>query len=158
LDFRERWIILGTFGAAITSRCFGPSGSSMLLSYPISDSTSTTQLSLLSFELSKSLFKLSLSSVSEMLSGAPSSSLWIGWRLIPQIWRTFKIWVHPPGRFFADTGGGKGNPSVNLNAASPSCWKSDHDAVTISSVSEMYPTAANCLFRVRDSFCIARRF
>jgi len=143
---------------ALTSRCSWDSGSWMLLSWSISDSTSATQSSSPSFRLSKSPFQLSQSSVSEMLSGALSSSLWTGWRLILWIRRTFKIWVRPPGRSFADKGGGNGDLSDNLNAATPSCWKSDQDALTISSVSEMYLTAVICLFWARDPFCVARRF
>jgi len=157
-DFRVGWISLGTFGAALTSRCSWHSGSSMLLSWSISDSTSAAQSSSLSFGLSKSPFQLSQSSVSEMLSGALSSSLVTGWRLILQIRQTFKIWVHPPGRSFAGKSGGKGDLSDNLNAAAPSCWKSDHDALMISLVSEMYPTAVICMFWARDSFGVAHRF
>ena len=47
--------------------------------------------------------------------------------------------------------------SGNLNAAAPSWWTSDQDALTIFSVSEMYPTAVICLFWARDSFCVAHR-
>jgi len=54
--------------------------------------------------------------------------------------------------------GGKGDLSDNSNAATPSCWKLDQDALMISSVSEMYPMAVNCLFQARDTFCVARRF
>ena len=50
------------------------------------------------------------------------------------------------GRSFADKAGGKGDLSDSLNAAAPSCWESDQDALMISSVSEMYPTAVICLF------------
>jgi len=111
---------------------------------------------LLSFGLSNSPFQFSQSSVSEMLSGALSSSLLTGWCLILRTQRTFKIWVCPPGRSFANKAGGKGDLSDNLNAAAPSCCKSDQDALTISSVSEMYPTAVICLFWARNSFCVAR--
>jgi len=121
-DFRVSRINPGTFGAVLTSRC---SWSSMLLSWSISDSKSATQSSSLSFGLSKSPFQLSQLSVSEMLSGALSLSLSTGWWLILQIRRTFTSWVRPPGRSFADKGGGKGVLSDNLNAAAPSCWKSD---------------------------------
>jgi len=124
----------------------------------ISDSSSATQSSSLVSGLSKSPFQLSQSSVSEMLSGAQSSSPSTGWWLILRIRRTFMIWVLPPGRAFADKAGGKGDLSDNLNAAAPSCWKSDQDALTISSVSEIYPMAVICLFWARDSFWVARRF
>jgi len=93
-----------------------------------------------------------------MLWGAVSSLLSTGWRLILRIRRTFTTWIRPPGRSFADKPGGKGDLFDNLNAAAPWCWKSDQDALTISSVSEMYPTAVICLFWARDSFCVARRF
>jgi len=93
-----------------------------------------------------------------MLSGALSLSLSTGWQLIFWIRRTFKIWVLPPGRSFADKPGGKGDLCDNLNAAAPSGWKSDQDALTISAVSEMYPTVVVCLFWARDSFWLAYRF
>ena len=121
------------------------------------NSSSATQSSSQLFRLSKSPFQFSQSSVSEMHPGALSSSLSTGWQLILRIWRTFKIWVLPPERSFADEADGKGDLSDNLNTAVTSCWKSDQEAVTISSVSEMYPTAVMCLFWVRDSFCIAHR-
>jgi len=92
-----------------------------------------------------------------MLSGALSSSLSTGWELIVRIQQTFNIWVRSPGRFFADKAGCKGVPSDNLNAATPSCWNSDHDDLKIFSASEMYPMAVISLFRVGDSFCVAPR-
>jgi len=134
------------------------SGSSMLLSWSISDSTSAAQSSSLSVGLSKSPFQFSQSSVSEMLSGAQSSSLSTGWRLILRIWQKFNILVCPPGRSFADKGGGKGDLSVNLNAAAPSCWRSDQHALTIYLVSEMYPTVVIWSFWARDSLSVAHRF
>jgi len=133
----------GTFRMALASCCSGHSGFLISLSGSISDSSSTAQSSSLSFGLSKSPFQLSQSSVSEMLSGAPSSSLVTGWRLIILIQRTFNIRVHPPGRSFAGT---------------TSCWKSVQDAFTISPMSEMCPTAVICLFSMGDSFCVAHRF
>jgi len=157
-DFRVGQINLGTFGAALTSCCSGHFGFSMPSSFSISDSTSATQSSSLSFRLSKSPFQLSQSSVSEMLSGALSSSLCTGWQLILQIRWTFNIGVCPPVRSYADKAGDKGDLSDNLNAAVPSCWKSDQDALMNSSVSEMYPTAVTCLFWVRDFCWVACRF
>jgi hypothetical protein len=47
---------------------------------------------------------------------------------------------------FPDKAGGKGDLSDNLNAAAPLCQNSDLEALTISSMSEMYPTAVICLF------------
>ena len=73
-------------------------------------------------------------------------------------WQTFKIWVHPPVRSFADKAGGKGAPSANLNAAAPLCWKSDKDALTIYSVSEVYPMVVICLLWTRDSSSAPCRF
>jgi len=122
-EFRVSQINPRTFGAALTSRCSGHSGSSMLLSCSISDSTSAAQSSLLSFALSKSPFQSSRSSVSEKRSCALCSSLSTGWRLSLWIQRTFNIWVRPLGRSFADKGGGKGDLSDNLNAAAPSWWE-----------------------------------
>jgi len=157
-DFRVGRTNLGAFGAALTSWCSAHSGSWMPVFGSISDSSSAVQCSSLSFGLSKSPFQFSQSSVSEMLSGLLSSSLSTGWRLILRIWRTFKIWVRPPRRSSADKAGGKGDVSNNLNAAAPSCWKSDQDALTISSVSEMYLTVVICLFWVQDSIWVASRF
>ena len=87
-----------------------------------------------------------------------SSSLSARWRLIGLIRRTFNTRVCPPGSFFEDKAGGTGDFFDNFNAAAPSCWKCDHDALTISSVSEMYPTAVICSFWPWDSFCVAHRF
>jgi len=154
--FHVGWINRGTFGAALTSRCSAHSGSSMLLSCSRSHSMSSAQSSLLSFGLSMSPFQLSQSSVSEMLSVVQCSSHSSGWPLILRIQQTFNIWVHPPGRSLADKSGGKGDLSDNWNTAAPSCWESDHDALTISSMSKMIPMAVICLFWVRDSFWVAR--
>jgi len=123
--FRVGWINLGTFGVALTSRCSGQSGSSILLGCSTSDSMSGLQSSSQSFGLSKSPFQLSRSTVSEMASGALSSSLSTGWPLILRIWRTFNIWGRPPQWSFTDKRGGNGDISDNLNAAAPSCWNVD---------------------------------
>ena len=151
-DFGVGRINTGTFGTALPSRWSGHSRCSMLLSYSISDWGSEVQSSSLSYALSKSPFQWGQSSMSEMLSGALSSSLSTGWWLFPQIQRTFNTWVHPPGRSFADKGGRKWDLSDNVYAAAPSCWKSDHDALTISSMSEMYHWEVICLFWTRDSY------
>jgi len=78
--------------------------------------------------------------------------------LIRLILQAFNTRVGPPGRFLEDKAGGKGDYSDNLHAAAPSCWKCDQDALTIYSVSKMYPTAVICLFWARASFCVAHRF
>jgi len=124
-DFRVGRTNPGTFGAVLTSCCSAHSESSMPLFCFISHSSSSAESSLMPFGLSKLPFQLSQSSVTEMLSGSLSSSLSPGWWLILRIWRTFKIWVLFPGRSFADKAGGKGDLSDNLNAAAPSCWKSN---------------------------------
>jgi len=147
-----------TFGSALISRCIGHSGSSIGWSCSYQIQRPRVQSSSLSFGLSNSPFQWSQSSASKMLSGALSSSLPTGWQLIVRIRRIFNTWVHPPWRSFADKAGGKGDLSDNLNAAAPSCWKSDHNAFTISSVSEMYPTAVICMFWAWDSIWVARRF
>jgi len=147
-----------TFGAAHTVWCSGVSESSLLSSGSISDPLSAFPSSSLWFGLSMSPFQLSQFSVSELLSGEVSSSLSAGWQWIHLIRRTFNTWVCPPGRSCIDKYGGIGDFSDNLNAAAPSCWKRDQDALTISSVSEMYPTAVICLFWFRNCFCVARRF
>jgi len=143
-DFRVGQTNRGTFGAAHTSCGSGHSGSSMPVFGSISDSSSAAQSSSLLFGFTKSPLLFSQSSLSEMRSGALSLLLSTGWRLIHRIWRTFTICVYPPGMFSVDKAGGKGDLSDNLNAAAPSCWKSDLDALTISSMSEMYPTAVIC--------------
>jgi len=89
-----------------------------------------------------------------MDSGAQSSSLWTGWRLSLLSWWTFNIWVRLSGRYKA---GGKGDLSDNLNAAAPSCWKSDLDACTISFMSELYAPDAICLFWAHGLFFVAPR-
>jgi len=157
-DIRVGQIIPGSFGAAPTYRCYAHSGSSMQLPCSISDPTSTAQSSSVLFGLSKLLFQFSQSSVSEWLSGALSSSLTTGWRLILRIQRTFNIWVRPPGRSFADKAGRKGDLSPNLNGATPSCCKGGRDAFTISSGSKMHSTVVNCMFRAWHSFWVACRF
>jgi len=134
-DFRIGRTNPGTFRVALTSCCSRHSGSSIQWLCSITEPSSAAQSSSLSFGFSKSPFLFSQSSVSEMLSCVLSLSLSTGWRLIIQIRQTFSIWVHPPGRSFASKAGGKGNLSDNLNAAAPSCWKSDQDVLTISSMS-----------------------
>jgi len=97
-------------------------------------------------------------SVSEMLSGGPASWLWAGWWSILLIRRTSNAWVRPEGRFFADNTGGKGDVSTYLDAAAPSGWKFDQDALTICLVSQMYITTVICLFGGGDSICVSHRF
>jgi len=93
-----------------------------------------------------------------MLSGMQSSSVLTGWCMILHIRQTFNIWARPHGRSVADIAGGKGDLSDNLNAATPSCWKSDQDGLTISSMSKMYSTVVICLFWASDFFWGAHRF
>jgi len=69
-----------------------------------------------------------------------------------------KYFVCCQGRSFSDKAGGKGDLSNILNAATAFCWKTDQDALMISSVSEMYPTAVMCLSGARLSFCVVCRF
>jgi len=128
----------------------------MPLSCSISDPTSATQWSSLWFRIFQSPFQSSQFAGSEMVSGARSSLPSPGWLLIHRIRQTFNIWVHSPGRSFADKAGGKGDLSDNLNAAAASCLQSDQDALTISSMSKMYLTAVICMLWVWDSFCVAR--
>jgi len=157
-DIRIGRINAGTFGAAMTFHWSGVCESSLPLSSSIPNWLSASQSSSLSFESYRSPLQLSQLSVSEMLSGDILSSLSAGGRSIRLIPQTFSIWVHPPGRSFADKAGGKGDFSYNLNAAAPSCWNSDQDASTISSRSEMYPAAVTCVFWAQDSFCGALGF
>ena len=136
-DCRIGRISPGTSGAALTFRTAKVSETSLPLSSSVSHSSSASQSSSLSFGLSKSPFQLSQFFVTEMLSGELSSSLLAGWRSIRLIRQTFYSWVRPPGRSFAVKAGGTGDFSEILNAAAPSWWKFDQDALTISSVSEM---------------------
>jgi len=92
-----------------------------------------------------------------MLWGALFSWLSAGWWWIFLIRRTFNAWVHSPGRSFADKAGNKGDHSDNLNAATPSCWKSDQDGLTISSVSKMNPKAVIHSLWAWYSFCVVCR-
>jgi len=147
----------GKFGVTHISCCTAVSGSSMPLSCSKSDLLSTSQSSLLTFGLTKSQRQLSQFSVLEMLSGLLSSSLYTRCQSNFLIRHTFNIWVRPPRRFFADKAGGRGDHSGILNAAAPSCWKFVRNALTISSVSEMYPTAVICLFWVCDFFWVPLR-
>jgi len=146
------------FGAALTIRCSRVSESPLPLSSLISDSLSASQSFSLSFGIYKSPFQLSQFPVSEMLAGELSSSLLAGWGSICFIWWTFNTWVCPAGRSFADKAAATGDFSVNLNAAALSYWQCDQDALMITSVPEMYLTAAICLFWAWDSFCVACRF
>jgi len=87
---------------------------------------------------------------------------------IANCWCTKCVLVHYPHHFWlADSwllifspgkAGGRGDLSENMNTARPSCWKFDHDALTISSVSEIYATVDICFFRARDTFCVAHWF
>jgi len=147
-----------TFGAALTSRCAGVFGSSMTLSCSISDSSCASQSSSLILQFAMSPFQESQFSVSEKLSGVLFSSLSARCRAIFYIRCTFNIWVCHPRMFFADHTGGWGDLSHDLNTAEQLCWTFDQDALTISSVSEMYPMAVICSFWACDSFWVAWRF
>jgi len=96
--------------------------------------------------------------MSETHSGALYSSLSTGWMFMLRIPRTFNISVCPPWRFFADKTAGKGDLSNNLNSAAPSCWESDQDALTIFSVSEIYPSTIISSFWAQNSLDVAYRF
>jgi len=151
-DYRIGWMNPGTFSVALPFCHSGVSEYSLVFSTSISDWFSTSQSSSLSFGLSKSPFQLSQFSVSGMVSGNLSTSLWRQWGSIHLIQHTVNIWICPPGRLFAHKAGGTGDFSDNLNAAVTSYCQSDQDALTICSISEMYPMAVICLFWVQDSF------
>jgi len=93
-----------------------------------------------------------------MLSGALSSSPSAGWCSICLIQRTFNTRVHPPASPHVRRTFGNGDLSDNLDAATPFRWTFDQDALTLSSLSEMFATVVICLFWVRDSFCVVCRF
>jgi len=93
-----------------------------------------------------------------MHSGELSWSLSTGWLLyLPILW-TFHICVRPPSGSFEEKASAKGALSDNWNVALPAYCKSGQDGLTNSSVSEIYPTAAICVFWVRESFRVWRRF
>ena len=146
-----------TSGVALTILCSSVLGSSLPLSSSISNSLCASQLSSLTFGLSNSPFQLTQISVSEMLSGELSTAPWSGWRSICLNWWTFNTWGRPPGMFFADKAGCKGDFSDNSNEAAPYWWKFDQDGLTICLVSEIYVMAVISLFWVRDSICVAHR-
>jgi len=147
----------GTLGAALACRCSVVSGSSMPLSGSMLDSLSASQSSWLTFGSSMSLSQTSQFSVSQMLSGALSSSHSARWQsILLNRWK-FSSWVRPPWRAFAHKPGGTGDLSDNLNAATPSCGMFDQDTLTISSVSEMCPTAVIWTIWAWESSCVARR-
>jgi len=158
IDLCVGWINPGTFGAALTTQCYALSEALMRLAGSRSGSSSAVQSSTRWFGLSKPLFQLSKFLESEMVWGALFWTLSSGWWLILLIQCTFDTWVHPPGWSFVDRAGQNGDLSDNLNAAAPSCWKFDQEALMIPSVSEMYPLAVICVFWARDSFCVAHRF
>jgi len=153
-DLRVGWINPGTFSAALTSRSSACSGSSSPLASSMLDSLSASQSGSTSFALSNTQSQSRQLSVFKRISGMLSSSPSAGCRTILQIRQTFNTWVPPPRTSCAKEAGGKGDLSDNVNAAAPSRWKFDQDALTISSVSEIYPTAVICMFWVRDSFCV----
>ena len=158
IDLHVGRINPGRCGTALTSRCSGVSRAFMPLSHSIFDSSSPSQLSSHTFGWSKSRFQFSQFLVFEKFPDALSSSLSAGWQLILLIRRTFDTLVHSPGMCIADKASSKGDLTDNLNAAAPSCWKFDQDALMICSVSEMYPTTVICVIWAQDSFCIACRF
>jgi len=147
-----------TFDVAVTIWCYGVLESSMPLSSTMSDSLSASQLSSLSFGLSKSPFQSRKLVVSEMHSGALSLSHSAGWQPIRLIQWTFTTLVHSPGRYFGDNTGARSDVSDNENAVAPSCWYCDKNGFMISSVSVMYGMAVICLFWAQDSFCVEFRF
>jgi len=157
-EFRVGQIALGTFSAALRSWCSGISASIISMSSSISDSTTARESSSLSCGLSNLWFQCSQSSVAKMHSGFPYSSLSTGWWGILLDGSAINTWVHPPGKSCADRAGTKGELSDNLHAAALSCWQSNEDACTVSSVSEMYRMAFICLFWGWDSFFATSRF
>jgi hypothetical protein len=127
----------------------------MALFGSILNSLSTSQSSLLSLGVFKSQFLLSQLLVGTRLIGALTTSLTTGWQWILFIWWSFIACVHSPARFSADKVGGKGDLSHNLHSATQSCWKFDQNALTISSVSEIYARAVISLFQGWDFVIVA---
>jgi hypothetical protein len=96
--------------------------------------------------LSKSAFPSTQFLVSEWLAGVPCCSLVAGWWLIVLMQERFLTSVHPPWRFFANNADGRGDLSDSLCAATLLLCKFDLDALTISSVFDMYPMIVSWLF------------
>jgi len=148
----------GTFGKALTSSSSRFCRFSMSLSSSMLNWLSASQSSSLLFGLSESPYQSSQFSLSEIHSDALSSSLSAAWQSILLIRQTSNTWIHPPRRSFAAKAGGQGDVFDNVNPATPSRWKVEQDALTISSVSEMYPMAVICSLWARDFFCVECRF
>jgi hypothetical protein len=156
-DLQLNRINLETVGTMATFCCAEDSESLTPLFSSISDSLSAPQSSSLLFWLFKFPFQSSQLLVSEMLSST------LSWSLLTRRWSSCVIqwilntWVRTPGRSSVDNTDGTSDLSDNWNAATPSWWKFDQVILTISSWSEMYPTAVISLFPVRVSVCIACR-
>jgi len=138
--------------------CSGLSRSPMPLSRCIMNSMSAFQTALLSCAFSYLQFQPSQCSVSEMSLAALSASRSAGLQLILRIWQTLDTSVRSTGWSFGDIPGGRGDLSDNLNVASPFCQNYDQNALTISSVSEIYHTAVIYLFWARYYCCVVHRF
>jgi len=83
----------------------------------------------------------------------------VGWMTVDYFrHRAFNTWVRPPGITFAENADAKVVLCDNLNAATPSCWKFDQDALMISSIYQMNPMAVLWLFWPPDSFCVSCMF
>jgi hypothetical protein len=151
-------INLGTFGVAHKSHIFGLSGSSIALSRAMWDSCSASWLLLLSFRLSKLPFHSCQYLVSKKLTGALLLWYFAGSQLSHWIQRTFISSVCPPVTSFRDNADDTGDVSINVNAAALSVWKSEKDALMISSVSKINTKDVICLQSAWDSFRAVYRF
>jgi len=157
-DVHVSWINLGTFGGAHKSWGDGLFRSKMPGSSSTSDLSSTTQSFWLNLGLSTSAVQSSQLLVSQMLSGAQCSSLSAGSRTIVLGRWTFNTWIHPLPRSIGNRALGNGDLSNNLNAAIPSRWMVDQDALSITSEFELYHTAVISLFWAVESFCLSLKF
>jgi hypothetical protein len=99
----------GTIGMARSSHCSGHLIFWMELSSSTLDLLSTSQLSSLWLQLSKSVIWWRHILGAEMISGRWTMLHSTGWQSIVWIWLTFITWVHPPGRSYAAKAGRNGD-------------------------------------------------
>jgi hypothetical protein len=94
---------------ALSCLCSELSGASMLVPSCKWASWVASQSSLCMFGISKSQFLSNRFSVFEVVLGRLCLSVSTGCQSILLIRRTYNTWVCPPGIFFADNAGGKGD-------------------------------------------------
>lgn len=129
----------------------------MALLCSVSNSLCIEQFTARNIGLALSPIPCSQSCVSELISRTVSSSLLISWLLVFRIQQTFNMWIRPPGKVLAGRAGEKWAISSWLDSATPLCWNSYQDELTLSSVSKSYPTAVICMFCAQNLFYLVHR-